>query len=146
MPKADALSTTPRRSLLAGIISVPLMAATTHASAYLHTDADLLEAFKQFQDCRERIDAHCMEKNYVFGTPEGQLHEDTLNALVIEQDELVAAMAALPATTQDGQRAKAVAALTMLRDQIAPGEEELEDSMIRLEVSLLTDLTREAAA
>lgn len=81
-------------------------------------------------------------KNYVFGTPEAQLHEDKLSALVIEQDELVAAMAILPATTQDGQRAKAIAALTMLRDQIAPGEEELGDSMTWLEVSLLTDLVR----
>ena len=145
MPMANALSTTPRRSLLAGIITVPLMAATAHASAYLHADADLLEAFKQFQDCRRRIDAHCMATNHVFGTPDEQLHEDKLNALVVEQDELVAAMAALPATTQAGQRAKATAALTMLRDQIAPGEEDLEDSMTRLEVSLLTDLVRETA-
>jgi predicted dithiol-disulfide oxidoreductase (DUF899 family) len=139
---ADTLSTTPRRLLLTGIIAVPFMAVTTQAETYLHADAALLAVFSQFQDCRKRIDVHCMEKNYVFGTPEGQLHEDKLNALVIEQDELVAAMAILPATTQDGQRAKAVAALTMLRDQIAPGEEELGDSMTWLEVSLLTDLTR----
>lgn len=145
MPKANALPTTPRRSLLAGIIAAPFLATTDHAEAYLHADADLLEAFKQFQDCRRRIDAHCMAKNHIFGTPDQQLHEDKLNALVVEQDELLAAMAALPATTQAGQQAKAVTALTMLRDQIAPGEEELEDSMTWLEVSLLRDLTQEAA-
>lgn len=72
-----------------------------------------------------------MAKNHIFGTPDQQLHEDKLNALVVEQDELVAAMAALPATTVAGQWAKAMAALTMLRDQIAPGEEELEDSMTK---------------
>lgn len=104
MPMADALSTTPRRSLLAGIIAVPFLATTAHAEAYLHADAALLTAFGQFQDCRKRIDAHCMATNHVFGTPEGQLHEDKLNTLVIEQDELVAAMAVLPATTQDGQQ------------------------------------------
>lgn len=146
MPMADALSTTPRRSLLAGIMAVPFLAATAHAEAYLHADAALLAAFNQFQDCRKRIDAHCVAKNHVFGTPEERLHEDKLNALVVEQDEFVAAMAALPATTQAGQQAKAIAALTMLRDQIAPGEEEMGDSMTWLEISLLTDLTREAAA
>lgn len=146
MPMADALSTTHRRSLLAGIMAVPFLAVTAHAGAYLHTDAALLAAFNQFQDCRRRIDAHCVAKNHIFGTPEEWLHEDKLNALVVEQDELVAAMAALPATTHAGQQAKAIAALTMLRDQIAPGEEELGDSMTWLEVSLLTDLTREAAA
>lgn len=143
MPMADVLSNTHRRSLLAGIMAVPFLAVTAHAETYLHAETDLLEAFKQFQDCRRRIDAHCLVKNHIFGTPDQQLHEDKLNALVVEQDELVAAMAALPATTLAGQRAKATAALTMLRDQIAPGEEELEDSMTMLEVSLLTDLTRE---
>ncbi|MCP1242886.1 hypothetical protein GOB86_09280 [Acetobacter lambici] len=127
-------------------MAVPFLAATAHAEAYLHADAALLVAFNQFQDCRKRIDAHCLAKNHVFGTPEERLHEDKLNALVVEQDELVAAMAAIPATTKAGQQAKAIAALTMLRDQIAPGEEELGDSMTWLEVSLLTDLTREAAA
>lgn len=145
MPTADALSTTPRRAMLAGIMAVPFLASTALAAPGIHSDAALLSAFEQFRDCRKRIDAHCMATNHVFGTPDEQLHEDKLNALVIEQDELVAAMAALPATTQAGQRAKATAALTMLRDQIAPGEEELEDSMTRLEVSLLTDLTREVS-
>lgn len=144
MPMANALPITPRRAMLAGIIAVPFLASTVLAAPDSHSDAALLSMFDQFQDCRKRIDAHCMAKNHIFGTPDQQLHEDKLNALVVEQDELVAAMAALPATTPAGQRAKALAALTMLRDQIAPGEEELEDSMTWLEVSLLTDLTREA--
>lgn len=145
MPMADALSTTPRRAMLAGIMAAPFLASTALASLDSPSDAALLSVFCQFQDCRKRIDAHCTATNHVFGTSDEQLHEDKLNALVVEQDELVAAMAALPATTQAGQRAKATAALTMLRDQIAPGEEELEDSMTRLEVSLLTDLTQEAS-
>ena len=146
MPMADALSTTPRRTMLAGIMAVPFLASTALATPDSHSDATLLSMFDQFQDCRNRIDTHCMATNHVFGTPDEQLHEDKLNALVVEQDELVSTMAALPAATLAGQRAKATAALTMLRDQIAPGEEELEDSMTWLEVSLLTDLTREAAA
>lgn len=142
MPMADALSTTPRRAMLAGIMAVPFLASTALAAPDIHSDSALLSVFEQFRDCRKRIDAHCMATNHVFGTSDEQLHEDKLNTLVVEQDELVAAMAALPATTPAGQRAKAMAALTMLRDQIAPGEEELEDSMTRLEVSLLTDLTQ----
>ncbi|MFT8699377.1 hypothetical protein [Acetobacter orientalis] len=148
MPKADALSNTHRRAVLTGIIAAPFLAPANSVaqSTPINPDAKLLATYRQFKACRVQIDNHYGQESHPFGTPEQQREEEAFNSLVLKQESLAQALAGFSASTLQGYRAKAAAALTLLRDQVPDGTEQEEGPTTFLTISTLLDLAHGAHA
>lgn len=142
MPKADALSNTQRRCVLAGIMSAPLLAVTPAVAAAQLDDAQLFASHQRFQAAYSAVRAMSKQPEPACNTPEADAYEARFDALVLEECDRLEELAAIPAHTSRGQRLKAEIILALLPEHLRYSEQDGETQLV---LSLARDLVREKA-
>ncbi|MFT8944406.1 MAG: hypothetical protein ABF931_09480 [Acetobacter pasteurianus] len=147
MPKADALSNTNRRSLLAGIIAAPIMAVLPATAAEtVPSDAVFFAHYQKFNVVFRAVREMSRLPEPPANTPEGEAYEARFDALVSEECRLLSELAAMPAHTAQGQRIKAELILKLLPEHMTHSVIAEYDSNTQLVLSLARDLVRETVA
>lgn len=118
MPKADALHTTHRRSMLAGIMASPFLAVTPAVATARLDDAPLFACHQRFQAAYSAARTMNNQPEPACNTPEGDAFEVRFDALVLEECERLEELAAIPALTPQGQRLKAEIILALLPEHL----------------------------
>ncbi|GFE94385.1 hypothetical protein [Acetobacter persici] len=137
MPKANALSTTQRRCVLAGIMTAPLLAVTPTVAATSLDDAPLVASHQRFQAAYSAARAMSKQPEPACNTPEADAYEARFDALVMEECDCLEELAAIPALTPQGQRLKAEIILALLPEHLRYSEMDGETQLI---LSLARDL------
>lgn len=143
MPKANALSTTQRRSVLTGIMTAPLLAVTPAAAVAQLDDARLFASHQRFQAAYSAARAMSNQPEPACNTPEADAYEARFDAMVMEECARLEELAAIPAFTLQGQRLKAEIILSLLPEHLRHSEMDGETQLV---LSLARDLVREKAA
>lgn len=141
MPKANALSNTPRRSLFSGVIAASILAGTGGiAQAGTNQDALLLHVCAEFNRAYATIKEIEGEPETKFGSPENMQWEQRLDYFSLRAEQLLDQISEMPARTYAGILAKADVIRKYLPQYIDEYEAAPESSQIRIVLSLMDDL------
>lgn len=141
MPKANALPTTHRRTLLTGAVAASIATATgSIAQAGTDPDAHLLHVCAKFNRTHATIQEIEAGPETEFGSPESIQKEKSLDHFVVREEQLLDQISELPALTHAGIIAKADVIRKYLPQYVDQYEADPESSQIRIVLSLMDDL------
>lgn len=143
MPKADALSNTQRRCVLAGIMTAPWLTVSPGEAVAQKDDVLLFASYQRFRAAYSAVRAMRDTPEPACNTPEADTYEARFDALVLEECDRLEELAAIPAFTPQGQRLKAEIILTLLPEHLRHSEQDGETQLV---LSLARDLVRENVA
>ena len=128
MPKADALFTTPRRAMLAGIAAMPVLAMmAAPAEACAHPDAALLEVCRQYDALTDKIRAFYEGPNRI---EDDRQRMAAIDPYATRQEELLEDLTYLRATTLEGLQARARTLAKWCPDIWTEWTEGMDDMMV----------------
>ncbi|MFT8334678.1 MAG: hypothetical protein ABF628_00720 [Acetobacter orientalis] len=145
MPKANALSTTPRRSLFSGVIAASILTATA-SGAFAQTlqDSQLLELCQQYWRLDAALNALEWETTGETGAEEAAI-EQRISNLADERYTIITQIKDSPAKTAQGRAAKAKVAHSLLPPAVEAYNLTNESEEICLVMSLMQDVMEGAA-